>query len=76
MVIDYLVQGKHRSGHGFYTPIRLWGPRRTDFGAQLANILGSEDDIESWTIEERNVRHLLSIFYFGKGSNPLKFVFY
>ena len=76
MVIDFLVSGKHMNGCEFYAPIRIWGPRRTDLDDRLRQIIELSGEIESWKVEERRVRRLLSVVYRGAGYSKLQFIFY
>ncbi len=76
MVIDFFVNGKHTNGYEFIAPVRMCGPRSTDFEGRLAQIIEMNGEIESWEIDERKVRRLLSIFYRGEWHSKLRFIFY
>ena len=76
MVVDFLVNGKHTNGYEFYAPLRVWGPRGTDFDQRLRQIIDVSGEIQTWNVEERKVRPLLSLFYLSAGHSKLQFVFY
>lgn len=76
VVVDFLVNGRHTNGYAFYAPVRVWGPRGTDFDQRLRHILEMTQEIEHWEVEERRIRRLLSLFYSNEGHGEVQYVFY
>ena len=76
MIVEFLVNGKHTNGYEFYAPVRIWGPRDTDFDQRLRQIIDMSGEVETWRVEERRVRRILSFFYLKEGHSRLQFVFY
>ncbi len=76
LVIDYLIHGKHSNGYSFFLPLRLWGPRGIDFDHRLRSIVDQAAKVLSWEIEERTVRWVPSLLYWGQGNTEIQFVFY
>ncbi len=76
MVIDFLVHGKHVNGYAFIVPIRMCGPRSMDFDERLRQIIEMNDEIETWEVDERRVRPILSLFYRHEAHSKLQFIFY
>ena len=76
MVVDFLVSGKYINGYEFYTPVRIWGPRGTDFDQRLRQTIDMSGQTDTWQVEERRVRRILSLFYRNEGHSKLHFVFY